>query len=310
VTGGMRQPITVGDGHGADGGYAVGSAFGTFGELLQGTLPDDQDFLVTMPVSRWSTAKFLLDPHDSGIRVRPRHKHKSERLVRELLAEYQPGSGGRLVIDSDLPEGKGMASSSADLVATARAVGRAIGLEFTPDELESVLRPIEPSDGVMYDGVVAFRHRDVRLHNRFGWLPPLTIVGIDEGGSVDTINFNRIPKPFSAADKREYRRLYDQLRVAIALDDLATIGATATESALLNQRLSPKQTLGRMIAAGKRIGALGVVIAHSGTAVGLLLDDHHPDYLHQLAMARRAGAELAGSVWVDHTLARPAPEVS
>ena len=43
----------------AAGATGVSSAFGTFGELLQGVLPEeDGDFLVTLPVARWTMARF------------------------------------------------------------------------------------------------------------------------------------------------------------------------------------------------------------------------------------------------------------
>lgn len=39
-----------------------GTAFGSFGELLQGVLPDDDvDFLVTFPIDRGSRVRFRLD---------------------------------------------------------------------------------------------------------------------------------------------------------------------------------------------------------------------------------------------------------
>ena len=41
----------------------VSAAFGTFGELLQGVLPEeDGDFLVTLPVARWAMARFRVRP--------------------------------------------------------------------------------------------------------------------------------------------------------------------------------------------------------------------------------------------------------
>ncbi|MFC7585132.1 hypothetical protein ACFQYP_16355 [Nonomuraea antimicrobica] len=40
-----------------------GRCFGTFGELIQGALPPDgRDFLVTIPVARWSYARFAPSP--------------------------------------------------------------------------------------------------------------------------------------------------------------------------------------------------------------------------------------------------------
>ncbi|MEU5839174.1 hypothetical protein ABZ820_36695 [Streptomyces diacarni] len=42
----------------------------------------------------------------------------------------------------------------------------------------------------------------------------MSAVWADEGGVVDTVAFNRLPKPFSAADRREYERLRTRLTAA------------------------------------------------------------------------------------------------
>ncbi|MFD1546315.1 GHMP family kinase ATP-binding protein [Nonomuraea guangzhouensis] len=283
----------------------TGIAYGTFGELLQGRLTGSVDFLVTLPIPRSSRAVFHLDLGTDEVEVRPAHKLKSLRAAKNLLELRGARCGGVLTVESDLPEGKGFSSSSADLVATARAVGEAVGATPDPAEIEALLRPIEPTDGVMYDGVVAFLHREVRLLARLGHLPPMTIVSVDEGGKVDTIAFNRLPKPFAPADLREYERLLDTLVVAVASGDTREIGRVATRSAVLNQRLNPKRTIEPMRAVCEAVGGLGLAVAHSGTAVGLLLDDADPRFPDQLDRARRACVRLAGHAHVYHSLAVP-----
>ena len=54
---------------------------GTFGELLQGVLPEDSDFLVTLPIARWARVAFPAWPGVDALEVRPAHKHKSLRLA-------------------------------------------------------------------------------------------------------------------------------------------------------------------------------------------------------------------------------------
>jgi L-threonine kinase len=278
------------------------TAFGTFGELLQGRLPDGDDFLVTLPIARWSRAAFRLEPHAASVRVRPADKLKSRHLAEMMLDRYHVRGGGLLLLDSELPEGKGMASSSADLVATARAVARALGREAAPNEVESLLRGIEPTDGVMHDGVVAFHHREVSLRAHLGHLPPMTVVGIDEGGEVSTTEFNRRPKQFTERDRRTYESLLTALTEAIRGGDAGTIGEVATRSALMNQRLCPKRTLPEMIAVCGEVGGLGLVAAHSGTALGILIDDDDPARAVRIARARRACATFAARVWIEDCL--------
>lgn len=283
-------------------GIGVSSAFGTFGELLQGTTGDGVEFLVTLPIACWATATFIAEPYVPGIDVRPAHKLKAVRLARSLLSAIGQSGGGRILLDSMIPEGKGLASSSADLVATARAITNAFGIEVSPATIEAFLRPIEPTDGVMYDAVTVFNHRRVALRAVAGSLPPLTVVSLDEGGTVDTVAFNRRPKPFTRDDKREYGQLLAALTRAVRAGDVRTVGRIATRSAELNQRLHRKTTFADLRKIGSELDALGIVVAHSGTVLGILLADDDPSYALKRAEALHACTALAGNATVYHTL--------
>lgn len=278
----------------------VGYALGTFGELLQGMLPrTPADFLVTLPIVRGSTVRFRYDPHARDIRVTPAHRRKSARLATDMLAHYGLPGGGVLAIESTLPEGKGQASSSADLVATARAVAMAVGVVASPGTIELLMRRIEPSDGLMYPGVVAFYHREVRLLALLGAPPPLTLVGVDEGGEVDTVRFNRIPKPYTDDERREYGQLLDAVSVAVRVGDVRTIGSIASRSANLSQKMRRRPLLEDMLRISRSVGGLGVVAAHSGTVLGVLLCGEDPAHARRERDAIRACESICDNVWAD-----------
>jgi uncharacterized protein involved in propanediol utilization len=290
----MIRPTLAARRSGVDVRSDVGDAFGTFGELLQGSLPGGADFLVTFPITRCSRAWFRLDPA-GPLRVFPSDKVKSRSLAEAMLAECGVAAGGILILDSNLPVGKGLASSSADLVATARAVGRVLGLDTSPEAVEKWLRAIEPTDGVMYPGIVAFEHRAVRLRSSLGTLPPLKVVAVDEGGELNTVLFNEHPKRYSDSELAEYAALLQALADAVAAADLATVGAIAARSAVLNQRFAPKQNLDAMLQIAQDAGALGVVCTHSGTMLGILLPEEEPGHRQRLAAVRAACAKLPGT---------------
>ncbi|MET8976754.1 kinase [Streptomyces sp. NPDC004539] len=293
---------------GARGGAGVGVANGTFGELLQGVLPDDdRDFLVTFPITRSSRAEFRPLPALRDVIVQPPHKTKSRRLAEHVLGALGRPGGGLLRITTTLPEGKGLASSSADLVATARAVGETYGIRFTGREIEAFLRDIEPSDGVMYPGIVTFYHREVRLRERLGFLPPLTIVAHDTGGTVDTVLFNRTKRARSTTDKREYARLLRELTAAVRDGDLRTVGAIATRSAQMHAPHAPREHFDDLLDICRDAGGLGLVLAHSGTNLGVLLAGDGAEHIDRVAHVRKACAALTGSVSVYRSLG-PEPE--
>lgn len=260
-----------------------GRCHGTFGELLQGVLPDhERHFLVTLPITHRSYAHFTPLLKSEQVYVFPSHKEKALRFTQQLLHRYGLKVGGILSLQSELPEGKGCASSSADLIATANAIQAACGFSISPDALGLLMASIEPSDGIMYPGIVSFYHREGVLHQSLGTLPPLTIIGVDEGGEVDTVAFNQQPEVYSWHEQCEYERLLLRIKEAIRDQDLSTIGEIATRSALLHQKRSPKMHLELLLGMQQRHRALGVVVAHSGTYIGLLLDQTSPNYLDTL----------------------------
>lgn len=279
-----------------------GLSFGTFGELLQGVIGEPSvDFLVTFPIARYSRATFVCNSDRNSVTVYPAFKKKAVRLAEMILTHYGLPLGGTLEICSEIPVGKGLASSSADLVATARAIESCFDLELPLERLQLFIKEIEPTDGVMYPGAVSFYHREVELREYLGVLPALTVVGIDEGGEVDTVEFNKIPKPFSQEEKVEYLHLLDTLSLAIREGDVVRIGRVATRSALLNQKLRPKRTLDVLLQLSEEVEALGVIVAHSGTCIGVLLSLEDPQFDSKLQRVYERLSQVADDVTIYHS---------
>jgi L-threonine kinase len=287
----------------------VGTAHGTFGELLQGALPGpwaadgEGRFLVTLPVARWSSAWFELRPPGSGLVVSPASKTKSAALAAALLAELGCPADGSLVLHSSIPEGKGLASSSADLVAAARAVMAAVERPVSTRRLGVMLAAIEPTDGVMHPGIVAFDHRRGVHLRTLGRLPTLQVVAVDQGGHVDTVAFNRRPAGYGRAQRGHYEQLLGRLGRAVADGDLAAVGEISTRSAELNQARLPNRNFAALAEICGSVGGLGLVACHSGTMIGVLLDPSASGYRSQLSRAVHLTADLPGRTYLYRTLA-------
>ena len=106
-----------------------------------------------------------------------------------------------------------------------------------------------------------------------GQPPPMELIALDFGGTVDTLKFNR----------EDHRRAWESTSVAtaealvlvragIANGDPAEVGRGASISALAAQSVLPKNELPEVIDFSDRMGAVGVNVAHSGTVIGILLD--------------------------------------
>lgn len=253
----------------------VGKSCATFGELLQGVLLSERSFLITFPIQEYSNARFEYST-DIPLSVNPPHKKKSLQLAHYILDYYDVPLRGLLTIDSTIPEGKGMASSSSDLVATARAITHSLSMHLPIGCLEAFMSEIEPSDGVMYDACVSYYQKEALLRSYLGLLPSIVILAVDEGGIVDTIQFNEKRKLFTTAEKYEYSILLKKMEYAIRKKDYLAIGNISTQSAILNQRLKINKYLNNFLEINEKTHGIGIAIAHSGTYIGILYHGDDP----------------------------------
>lgn len=268
--------------------HAIGSAPATFGELIQGREPvSDNDFLVTFPLTLNSVAKFYGFKHSEKLYIFPSRKSKSLKAAQLFLDRFNIKTGGILHISSEVREGKGLASSSADLVATLRALANYFNVELQADDLFAIMRQIEPTDGVMFDDAVSFFHRKVELKAVLGRLPKICILAVDEGGVIDTISYNKKKFEFSAEEKEEYAALLAGVTKAIHEKDVKQIGHSATVSTRLHQKRNHKKSLSRLEEVGAQVAAEGVINCHSGTFIGLCFDASRPESLDKILNAEQ-----------------------
>jgi L-threonine kinase len=263
----------------------VGRAFGTCGELVQGQFDSGEDFLITLPVDMWSEVQVTVDATSTEVRGNI-EKIKTSLAIRKALDYFGfENFGATFQSQSELPEGKGMASSSADIVAACRAVSAALKLPLSAEEISRIAICIEPTDGVMYEGSVCYNHREGSLLEKLGEMPSVRLLVLDLGDQVDTVAFNQIPKKYTAVEQKQINQAYELIRIGIQMQDLAQVGLGATLSAEVNQRILPKPHFEKIVHIAREHGASGVCAAHSGTVLGLLFASRAS---HRITAARRS----------------------
>lgn len=242
---------------------------GSCGELVQGTIKG-QALLISCPVDIYSRIRVELDealPPQSNL---PK-VDSALKLYLDKIGYSQ--MGWKITRDSNLPLGKGMASSTADIVSALGAAANALDIPPAEDDIADIAIQVEPSDSIMYSGLCAFNYISGRVRRRVGNAPKLDILLIDPGGHVDTIAFNKRPDIFilNKLKESQVNQAMDLVCRGIVDGDIEMIGRGATISALANQQLLPKPDLPEVIKWSKELRGVGVVIAHSGTVMGLLL---------------------------------------
>jgi uncharacterized protein involved in propanediol utilization len=190
-----------------------------------------------------------------------------------LLHLGMDNRGGRLELASDIPRGRGMGSSTADVVATVRAVANAAGRVLPPAEIASIAVAAEiASDSLMYDRPTLFAQREgIVLESYPCALPPFTLVGGDLCDGTSGVETLSLPQPqHSSWELAGFRVLRGAARRALTTGDTRLLGRVATASARINQRHRPLSRLDEILARYGAWGSLGVQVAHSGTVVGLI----------------------------------------
>lgn len=243
---------------------------GSCGELLQGQM-QGKPFLVTCPIHCYTVAR--VSDHICGIHGLGRKSLLA--LKRTLLSLGKQEFPWGMMLESELPQGKGMASSSADIAATIAAVSLAFGCRPHPAEIMRIAADIEPTDAVFCPDVVRINHITGEILADYQGLPAFRISVYDTGGEVDTIRYH---------DQMDGRMMEQDLTEALALfekgfcrKDAAAIARAATWSSRNNQKLLFKEGLEELWALARVQGALGVNVAHSGTVIGVLWPEDFPD---------------------------------
>ncbi|MBU4230839.1 MAG: kinase [Proteobacteria bacterium] len=274
-----------------------GSCHGSFGELLQGVLPGNKKFLVNLKIKNASRACLRLmssaysNEKEEFFAESYRRYSKSYKVLRNILADIGRHDDCLLEIDSDIPVGKGCSSSTADMIASIQALAASLSLALKPDYIGRMLTEIEPNDGLHYHGTSVYHHTSGELIGRFNYVPPLHILGIDFGGVIDTVEFNRTPFTWTEAEMEYYAVLLEDVKKFLSEEDLFGLCQVATESALLWQKVKPKNEFDCVMRFMKETGGIGIVNTHSGTFLGVLYREGSADLSEIL---HRAEAALPG----------------
>ncbi|WP_375779132.1 GHMP kinase [Bradyrhizobium sp. ma5] len=257
-----------------------GEAIGHHGELIQGIFEDENGHLrrgLTSLPCRQLRSKAMFKAHGQDIlSVSPRRCEKSRRAAELVLKTFgRLRGGGHLTVQSNIPVGRGMGSSTADVLASILAVLDYLAIQLSPDRVMKIaVRAETACDSTLFSQqAVLFAHREGDVIESFiNSLPPIDFISIDTapGHTVDTVALQ--PADYNRTEIESFRPLRRLLGKAIKESDLGLLGRVATASALINERFLPKPRLHEIEAIGTRYGAIGVQVAHSGTVVGLMFD--------------------------------------
>jgi len=243
---------------------------GTCGELFQGTL-DGVPCLVSCPIDRYARIRVTARPGE-GLSL-PGEMSKTRRALETFLERRSLG-GKNLAVErlEALPEGKGYASSTADILSALACAASLAGISLLPEEASSIALAVEPTDSIAWPGLALLDHRVGRIMRFLGSPPPLLVLVLDWGGTVDTEEFNsRDSLPLLECLAPLHREAFSLVLRGVEQGDPEALGRGASMSARAAARLLEKPRLDECFALCSVLEGYGVCVAHSGTLYGILL---------------------------------------
>lgn len=251
------------------------------GELIQGWILGSEK-LVSCPVDWYSTVEV-----DYGS-PRADERPLARAMVDQLLSywRYPPALSKEIRIDicSTIPVAKGMASSTADIAATAVAAAHHLGHPLDEPTLARLCVSLEPTDSTLFRQLTLFDHNTAATQIACDSQPQLDLLVLESPATLLTTDYHRLPRLEKLhAHSASLQLAWEKVQLACKTDNPRRMGEAATLSAIASQHLLPKpgfDTLRRLV---EECDLYGINVAHSGSVVGLMLDRqrHDIEYLQR-----------------------------
>jgi L-threonine kinase len=262
---------------------------GSCGELIQGELAG-QNFLLSCPINLYSkvkvnktfdSAELSLSKKSLAEGNKASALELSKQAAQLLLAEFGLSEQGyQITINSELLVGEGMASSTSDITAVLAALSIFLTGEISFDLLAKIAVKLEPTDSVFLSKLTLFNHLTGQRRLKLGTAPSADLLIFRELGQINSRTFNQAKNlvQLRAAKKKQVKRALTLIKQGIEQQNLNLIGQGSTLSSQAHQMILPKrsfQFFQRRAAAETEI--YGVVTAHSGTLIALLVREDYPE---------------------------------
>jgi uncharacterized protein involved in propanediol utilization len=245
---------------------------------LPPTAPVTARFLIDLPAPIFSaTVRLAIRPGNGLVISRPANRSKARKAASLLLTLLGIAERVDIEIDiaSDIPEKRGLGSSSVDTRAVLLAIAQAFDLSVSLDLLDqlTVLAEGASNPGATYPTL--FFHR---LGFTAVWLPRfphIWVLAFDDPAAepVDTDRFE--PAAYTVAQINDYELLAPATMRAIREGDVNGLGRASIRSASVNDEFLPRggaTALRELDRIRHQSQAAGYAVSHSGTVGALIYD--------------------------------------
>ncbi|WP_253255568.1 L-threonine kinase, partial [Klebsiella pneumoniae] len=208
----------------------------------------------------------------------------------------------RITLHSTIPVAKGMASSTADIAATAVATAHHLGHLLDEPTLARLCVALEPTDSTLFRQLTLFDHNTAATQIACPPPPALDLLVLESPLTLRTTDYHQLPRePGLLANASRLQLAWEKVQQACHCGNPQLLGEAATISAIASQQLLPKPGFDALLDLVESAGLYGLNVAHSGSVVGLLLDRRRHDV--EFLQWRLADSDIAAHWPQQHLLA-------
>ncbi|ERI91118.1 GHMP kinase protein [Clostridiales bacterium oral taxon 876 str. F0540] len=240
---------------------------GSIGELMQGNFKGT-DILVSCPINLYTNIKVF----ESKFPCNKYKNNKTAKFLGNMLTRWGYERYDKIFdieICSQIPRGKGFASSTADLCALYNALIALFNREFNQLELAEECINIEPTDSIIFKEMTLFDYKNGTFYESIGSYIEFYILIFEGFRIVDTVEFNKKSfQPLGNIDD-----LVPILKNGVLRKSIGEIGSVSSESIRRNQHRLKYNSLDYILGISRKSGGAGVIGAHSGDCLGIIFEN-------------------------------------
>ena len=242
------------------------------GEFVQGIL-DNEEYLSSYAIDMFSIAS--LEEKKGDINLGSKKSRKAiEKVFEKFNIPIEESKNISLDLKSNIPIGKGMASSTADIGATIKATLSILNKKLNDEEISLIASEIEPTDSIILYKNSIFNPINGSVKKYLSSFDNGRVIILEPKEILETkiIRSNPNYLNIKLENKSIIKKSFNLLEKGLKNNDLKLIGEACTLSSLANENIHKKPYLNEIIEISHNMNAYGVNIAHSGTVIGILID--------------------------------------
>jgi len=270
---------------------------GSCGELIQGLI-NGKELLISYPIELGTTLWIEFSDKREKANLMPKMRDAIVKTLNFIEVPERYIENIKIKRESQLTFGKGMSSSTADIASTVLGIGTLFGVEIDNNMIARIAVSIEPTDSIIFEDITLFDSLKGEVILPLTPVPSLKVIVLEGKGFVDTLEYhNKITKDlYSYAS--EWDDIYSKMEYALKSKDWSNVGISAIRSAKIQQKILPKPYLEDIIECALEFGAYGVNVAHTGTAVGIFMDEMIDEFRIIERLSRLKIIEIYGRYFV------------